>query len=276
MVSWHSEYFDLPTLLKEKNLHVRQFALNVALPVSDYFELLSKFVRLAPNADSAMKKFKKRDGDKEAYKTLDDMTSLLKNLGCNEFVSEFHIILGAYETGNWRLAAHHAEKVIDSFNEFYSRIKAAKRTRRAVDTTLSLKEVIEHLDDEETSRRKIILAVDDSPVILKSVSSVLSDVYKVYTLPKPTELEKILHRLTPDLFLLDYQMPEINGFELIPIIRKFEEHKNTPVIFLTSMGTVDTLTAAIALGACDFVVKPFNPDVLREKIAKNIVSRKIF
>ena len=139
------------------------------------------------------------------------------------------------------------------------------------DIDLPLKESSKRLDEEEQNRKKIILAVDDSPVILKSVLSVLSDVYKVYTLPKPTELEKILQKLTPDLFLLDYQMPEINGFELIPIIRNFEEHKDTPIIILTSMGTDDTLTTAIALGASDFVVKPFQPDILREKIAMHIV-----
>jgi len=121
----------------------------------------------------------------------------------------------------------------------------------------------------------IILAVDDSPVILKSVSSVLGDKYKVFTLPKPTELEKVLEKLTPDLFLLDYMMPEISGFDLIPIIRSYGKHKKTPIIFLTSEGTMDNVTAAVALGACDFVVKPFHPDVLREKIAKHIVRTKI-
>ena len=131
---------------------------------------------------------------------------------------------------------------------------------------------MESLDNEEHNRKKIILVIDDSPVILKSVSSVLSDMYKVYMLPKPTELQKVLQKLVPDLFLLDYQMPEINGFELIPIIRSFEEHKNTPIIFLTSMGTADILTTASALGASDFVVKPFEPDILREKIAKHIVK----
>jgi DNA-binding response OmpR family regulator len=119
----------------------------------------------------------------------------------------------------------------------------------------------------------LILAVDDSPTILNSISSVLSDEYRVRTLVKPAMIEKLLETITPDLFLLDYLMPEINGFELIPVIRRFEEHKETPIIILTSEGTVDNVTAALALGACDFAVKPFDPVLLREKI-KNHIKKK--
>ena len=129
---------------------------------------------------------------------------------------------------------------------------------------------------ENRNNKPIILAIDDSPVILKAVSSVLNDGYKVFTLSKPMDLEKVLQKLNPDLFLLDYKMPEINGFDLIPVIRRFKKHKNTPIIFLTSDGSFDNVTAAMALGACDFVVKPFMPDTLREKILKHILRKKPF
>ncbi|MCL2768198.1 MAG: response regulator, partial [Synergistaceae bacterium] len=118
--------------------------------------------------------------------------------------------------------------------------------------------------------KPIILAVDDSPVILNTLSSILSDEYKVYTISKPTELEKVLKNLNPDLFLLDYMMPEINGFDLIPVIKSFKRHISTPIIFLTSEGQFDTVITALALGASDFIVKPFKPDALREKIMKHI------
>jgi len=129
---------------------------------------------------------------------------------------------------------------------------------------------------ETVNSKPVIIAVDDSPAILKAVSSVLDGEYKVFTLSKPAELEKVLLKINPDLFLLDYKMPEISGFDLIPVIRGFEEHKDTPIIFLTSEGTVDNVTAAMALGACDFVVKPFKPDVLRGKILKHITHKSSF
>ena len=77
--------------------------------------------------------------------------------------------------------------------------------------------------------------MDDSPVILQAVSAVLSNDYTLFTITKPTELEKVLQKLTPELFILDYKMPELNGFELIQIIRGFDEHEDTPINLLNSL-----------------------------------------
>jgi len=125
-----------------------------------------------------------------------------------------------------------------------------------------------------TNAKPVVMAVDDSPSILQVVSAVLSDQYKVFTLVKPLKLIHILPKVRPDLFLLDFRMPEINGFDLIHVIRGFAEHKDTPIIFLSSAGTIDNVTAALALGVCDFVIKPFDPDVLRAKIHKQIRYKK--
>jgi CheY-like chemotaxis protein len=273
----NSAYFDLAALLKQDGLNIRQFADKYVTSAAEYFLLLSKFIDLAPEATRALNSFAKRDGDKEAAKSLDGMAALLKDMECDTFISLFYSILDAYEKGNWRLAALHANRITEDFKAFYLWIMSAKRAawpEEAQNGQLPLKEFIGLLDAQAASRKLVILAVDDSPVILRSVSAVLGDTYKVFALPKPAELEKVLLKLTPDLFLLDYLMPEINGFELIPIIRSLEEHKDTPIIFLTSEGTVDTLTAALGLGACDFVVKPFIPEILREKIAKHIFRKK--
>ena len=118
--------------------------------------------------------------------------------------------------------------------------------------------------------KPVVLAIDDSPDVLKAVFSMLRDSYKVFALPKPEKLKDFLEKTRPDIFLLDYQMPDISGFDLIPVIREFPEHKDTPIIFLTSAGTIEHLTVAIDLGASDFIVKPFEMDVLRSKVARSI------
>ena len=98
----------------------------------------------------------------------------------------------------------------------------------------------------------------------------LRDTYKVYTLSEPEKLNELLVGLTPDLFLLDYKMPTLSGIDLVPIIREFTKHKDTPIIFLTSEQATDFITEAIRLGACDFIIKPMKKEVLHEKIAKHI------
>ena len=127
-------------------------------------------------------------------------------------------------------------------------------------------------DEEETpdDNRLSLLAVDDSPSMLKSLHYALRERYKVYTLQNGDKVADFLKKKTPNMFLLDYRMPGLSGFDLIPIIREFPEHKETPIIFITSEGMIDLFSTAMYLGAADFVVKPFNTTILIEKIEKHI------
>ena len=122
--------------------------------------------------------------------------------------------------------------------------------------------------------KQSILAVDDSPSMLRSIHFALHNHYKIHTLQKPEKLKNIVRSLKPDLFLLDYNMPEINGFELVKIIREFPEFKKTPVIFLTSESSSDHLNEAINLGSSDYILKPFKPNRLREKISRCLDKKK--
>jgi putative two-component system response regulator len=128
-----------------------------------------------------------------------------------------------------------------------------------------------HLDPKKRAADKpIVLSVDDNPSILLAVSSLLGDEYTVYTMSEvinESMLIELLKKVTPDLFLLDYNMPALNGFDLIPIIRNFPVHEETPIIFLTSDGTADRVSAAVKLGACDYIVKPIDKAKLLEKIS---------
>jgi len=128
-----------------------------------------------------------------------------------------------------------------------------------------------HFDPEVRERNKpVILAVDDNQSVLKSVKALLGRDYTIYTLPQPERLEELLSMTTPDLFLLDCKMPVLNGFDLIPIIRKLPIHAETPIVFLSSENTIDTISTAIHFGACDFITKPIDETVLREKISKHL------
>ena len=127
------------------------------------------------------------------------------------------------------------------------------------------------LDPNLNAKRiPIILAVDDSLSTLKSINTLLCNDYKVCTLPKPERIRELLKTLTPDLFLLDCNMPVMSGFDLIPIIRSFHEHHETPIIFLTSEGTMDNVYVAMESGACDFLVKPIDEATLRSKLEQHL------
>lgn len=120
----------------------------------------------------------------------------------------------------------------------------------------------------EDDNRPHILAVDDVVSELRIIKAALHHKYKVHTISRPESVMDFLKIRHPDLIILDYLMPVHNGFELIGMIHEISDYKDTPIIMLTSAGTVDQVREAISLGACDFIVKPFKESELVEKVAK--------
>jgi DNA-binding response OmpR family regulator len=123
-------------------------------------------------------------------------------------------------------------------------------------------------------RKPCVFAIDDSVDILNTITYVLDGEYDVITLSDPSRIDEFLQETTPDLFILDYKMPGASGFDLIPIIRARVEFSQTPIIFLTSEGTIDIVFGAASLGARDFIVKPFSAPELRDKIKQLIMPNQ--
>jgi len=274
----YTEVYDLSVLMSQGDMNIGRVAsATTKMSAGEYFDMLSELIDHSPMFSEDLNKLISRDGDRSTYKNLVNMFNMLVNLGYEKHAVDFGGVQDAYDRGQTRIAATYAHNIMNDFNMLCSRIQSAKRVESSEvpgsnPYTISLRDWLKNLKKAKPAHKPLIIAVDDSLVILKSVSSLLGDEYRVHMLAKPYMLEKTLNQITPDLFLLDFNMPGINGFELIPIIRNFAEHKNTPIIFLTSEGTVDNLAGAIKLGACDFIVKPVKPQVLREKIAKHIAS----
>ena len=122
--------------------------------------------------------------------------------------------------------------------------------------------------------KPVVLAVDDVSSVLRTIQYALQDNYKIYLLTKSKNALDFLQSKKPDIILLDYLMPEINGFTLIPMIRALPDHKETPIIIITSEGTSEHINEAMSLGASDFVTKPFNQSELNDKVAKHIKYAK--
>jgi len=280
----HIDNFDLAILLRRGDLNIRRVAAdNPNMTVGDYFKMLSDLIRYAPVFSENLRKLINRDGDRNIYKDLAVTLDLMKKLGYEKHAINFDGILDSYDRGHSRLMSAYARKVIDDFYDLCTQITDARIPQQpdgkeAYPIGMSLRDWAERQftgtrREEEPSEKPVILAVDDSPVTLKSVSSYLGDDYKVYMLAKPYLLEKTLKQIRPDLFLLDYNMPILNGFDLIPIIRGLSDFRRTPIIFLTSEGTLDCVASAVKLGACDFIAKPVQPGVLRERVSKHLEKR---
>jgi len=121
---------------------------------------------------------------------------------------------------------------------------------------------------EEVDMSKIIMAVDDMPEILSFVNNALKNHFKVIAVPGGKAALKAIEMQKPDLFILDIDMPEMNGYELAEKIRSNPGHVKTPLIFLTGNSKREHITKAMAVGCNDFIVKPASHEILLTKAEK--------
>ncbi len=113
---------------------------------------------------------------------------------------------------------------------------------------------------------KRILVVDDSTTILKLVEGILKDKYEP-VLVKSGELALAYLRENPvDMVLLDIFMPKMDGFETFQKIKELQSIREVPVVFFTSGVDAETEIRALAMGAKDFIRKPFVPQVMLNRI----------
>lgn len=114
--------------------------------------------------------------------------------------------------------------------------------------------------------KKMIVAVDDSGIVLKRLTKVFGEDYDFHAFSVGKRALQFLKDRTPDLVILDIDMPEINGYEMLKTMKEQEHLQNVPVIFLTSNGDRNSVIKAAAGGADDYVVKPIDEEILLDKV----------
>ena len=115
--------------------------------------------------------------------------------------------------------------------------------------------------------RKRILVVDDEIYIVHILEFTLTmEGYEVLTAADGEEALRRLEQDRPDLVVLDIMMPKVDGYEVLRRIRADEEFRQLPVILLSAKGRPVDRETGLEIGADDYIVKPFSPRRLLEKI----------
>ncbi len=114
--------------------------------------------------------------------------------------------------------------------------------------------------------KKRILVVDDDNMNLARTKIILGKDYDVFFANSGMEALDAVKREKMDLILLDIEMPKMNGFETFERMKGFIGE--TPVIFLTASGLEDDVVSAIKLGAVNYLKKPFQPQELIKRVAR--------
>lgn len=119
-----------------------------------------------------------------------------------------------------------------------------------------------------------ILAIDDAAIMLRRLTLLLNDHYSIVTVNSGHRALKYLEIEKPDLILLDIKMLPKDGFETLRDIRKMEGCEEIPVIMLTGLEDKQSVIESVNLGVCDYILKPFESDVLIERIEKALAESK--
>jgi len=122
---------------------------------------------------------------------------------------------------------------------------------------------------EERSCR--IFLVDDNPINLNAGKAVLQDKYTVVTIPSGDKLLLLLQKITPDLILLDVEMPGMSGYDVIKELKANPQTAEIPVIFVTGKSEVEDEFMGLSLGAVDYIAKPFSPPLLLKRIELHLL-----
>ena len=121
---------------------------------------------------------------------------------------------------------------------------------------------------------KKIFIVDDNDANLLIAKNALEGLYETYAMPSAGRMFKMLEKIMPDLILLDVDMPEMDGFEAIKILKADEKLKTIPVVFLTAKQDSESEEKGLKLGASGFIIKPFSQHILINKIETSVKEKE--
>ncbi len=128
---------------------------------------------------------------------------------------------------------------------------------------LNINDMVESIDNFvqkfSTQSKKKILVVDDSGAMLRNVKAWLEDHYQVVLANSGAMAIKYLATNRPDLVLLDYEMPIINGKQVLEMIRAEQEFADMPVIFLTSKDDKESVLQVMSLKPAGYLLKTLEP-----------------
>ncbi|MDR1109157.1 MAG: response regulator [Deltaproteobacteria bacterium] len=119
----------------------------------------------------------------------------------------------------------------------------------------------------------VIFVVDDNLTNLEIAKASLPKTYEVFLIQTAEKLFRLITRKAPDLILLDIDMPGIDGFEAIRILKADERTRQIPVIFLSGRTDVESLRTGLDLGGADFVIKPVQPKLLQKTVELQLTLR---
>ncbi len=146
-------------------------------------------------------------------------------------------------------------------------ITVEDKERQAIEESIIAKPI----DSPETKCK--LLVIEDHADIRLYLKVLFSSTYNIIMAENGEEGVRMARKEIPDLIITDVMMPIMNGFECCRILKEDLKTCHIPIILLTALTDDENVVKGIELGADDYILKPFNPEILRTKVKRLIKSR---
>ncbi len=121
-----------------------------------------------------------------------------------------------------------------------------------------------------TNSIKILVVEDEDPIRSILEYNLKMDGFDVYAASNGSAGLELAREITPDLILLDWMMPEMDGLTVLSQLKLDERTSNIPVFMLTAKGMMNEVGRALYEGADDYITKPFDPEELGQTLKKKL------
>ncbi len=205
--------------------------------------------------------------DPLVFSSPDDSLSLLADL--NKQISPIPVVL----FGDYNFLQDHPE---------FSHL-GGQTILQKTKTPLEIFDVLSSIWQQADQTRSKIIIVDDDPIVLAKLGTLLRPWgVQVIMINDPQQCLEALSNTTPDLLVLDIQMPNLNGIELCQQIRSHPQWDDLPILFLTAHTNAEMISQVFNLGAVDYINKPIlGPEFItriincleRTRFAKQMMAR---
>lgn len=149
--------------------------------------------------------------------------------------------------------------------ELVAKIERLTRERMAKEKVVSLRDFRELNQRPESVT---VLIIDDDETMRRALRRIFEDEgFRTITAADGTQLSTVLEESAIDIILLDVGLPWINGFELAQLMRESDELKHIPLIFVSGRGTDEDIKRGFAVGASDYITKPFEIEQIKKSVS---------
>jgi len=122
----------------------------------------------------------------------------------------------------------------------------------------------------KNKKKNTLLIVDDETANIIALTNILGDEYDVYIAKNGPDAIMLAKKHLPDVILLDVLMSKMDGYEVINKLKKAEKTKPIPVIFITGLDNTDAERKGLALGAADYISKPFVSEIVKLRVQNQV------